>query len=80
MAVFGLDKYGFRRDARRLAAKYMDLVVSSYKTTGTIWEKYDAVRGVMSEGEEYDTPEMFGWSAGAFNCLSDYYYGKQVVL
>lgn len=80
MAVFGLDKYGFRRDAKRLAAKYMDLVVSSYKTTGTIWEKYDAVRGVMSEGEEYDTPEMFGWSAGAFNCLSDYYYGKQVVL
>lgn len=72
MAVFGLDRYGYRSDALRIAEKYLRLVVKSYRRTGTIWEKYDVVSGLKSEGEEYQTPEMLGWSAGTFICLSEY--------
>ena len=72
MAVFGLERYGYRADALRIAEKYLRLVVKSYRKTGRIWEKYDAVSGLKSEGEEYQTPEMLGWSAGTFICLSEY--------
>lgn len=72
MAVFGLDRYGYGGDARRLAGKYLALVEKSFRRTGKLWEKYDVVNGVKSEGEEYETPEMLGWSAGTFICLSEY--------
>lgn len=72
MAVFGLDRYGHKEQARRLARKYIDLVCRSFKMTGKIWEKYDAVQGFSSPGEEYQTPEMLGWSAATYSCLYDY--------
>lgn len=72
VSVEALDRYGFRRDAHRIASKYVGLVVKSYKETGTLWEKYDVSKGVTSVGSEYDTPEMLGWSAGAFIVLSEY--------
>lgn len=78
MAVFGLDRYGFKRDARRLARKYIGLVCRSFRMTGRIWEKYDAQQGFSSPGEEYETPEMLGWSAAAYSCLYDYLHpGKK---
>ena len=72
MAVFGLDRYGYGKDARRLARKYLRLVEKSWKETGKIWEKYDVERGVTSTSREYDTPEMLGWSAATYVCLSNY--------
>lgn len=72
MAVFGLDRYGYTAQARKLAKKYIDLVCRSFKMTGKIWEKYDAVQGFSSPGEEYQTPEMMGWSAATYSCLYDY--------
>lgn len=72
IAVFGLDNYGFEKDARRIAGKYLRLVEKSWKQTGTIWEKYDVNLGATSTSKEYDTPEMLGWSAATYVCLSDY--------
>lgn len=71
MAVMGLERYGYYEDSSRLAEKYLRAVAASYRETGKIWEKYDVVRGVYSEGNEYDTPEMLGWSAGTFVSLYD---------
>lgn len=72
LAVFGLDAYGFEKDARRIASKYLRLVEKSWKQTGTIWEKYDVNLGATSTSKEYDTPEMLGWSAATYVCLSEY--------
>lgn len=72
IAVFGLDRYGFKTDASRVAGKYLRLVEKSWKETGRIWEKYDVEKGATSTSKEYDTPEMLGWSAATFVCLSEY--------
>lgn len=72
MTVFGLDRYGYGKDARRIARKYLRLVEKSWKETGRIWEKYDVNLGATSTSKEYETPEMLGWSAATYVCLSNY--------
>jgi len=72
MTVFGLDVYGYSKDARRIAKKYLRLVEKSWKETGRIWEKYDVVQGATSTSKEYETPEMLGWSAATYICFSEY--------
>ena len=77
MAVKGMEDYGFYKDARRIAEKYVRIVVDSYSRTGKLWEKYDVIKGVESAGSEYETPEMLGWSAGTYVSLYDYLLKRQ---
>lgn len=72
MTVMGLLRYGFHNEAVSIAGKYVRTVASSFRKTGKIWEKYNVVTGTYSSGEEYDTPEMLGWSAGTFVVLYDF--------
>lgn len=71
IAVFGLDNYGFKKDAKRIAQKYLSDVIGSFKTTGAIWEKYNALDSTVGQSKEYETPEMIGWSAAAFICFDE---------
>ncbi len=87
MVVKGLAKYGYTPVAKRIAAKYLDLVAnnylnptpSSFKENGvvtnrkksTIYEKYKA-DGTIND-DEYNASEMFGWTAGSFLWLHAYY-------
>ena len=34
--------------------------------SGRLWEKYDGVKGGAATVNEYDVPEMLGWTAGVF--------------
>lgn len=72
MTVMGLLRYGFHNEAVSIAKKYIRTIAYSFHKTGKIWEKYNAVTGTYSSGEEYDTPEMLGWSAGTFVVLYDF--------
>ena len=72
MAVRGLDRYGYRDDACRIAGKYVDAVSRIYKATGTLWEKYDVTDISKGVDAEYETPQMLGWSAGTYIYLSEY--------
>ena len=72
MAVRGLERYGYRAEARRLAAKYVDSICRIYRRTGTLWEKYDVTEIFRNTDAEYETPKMLGWSAGVFLYLVDY--------
>jgi alpha,alpha-trehalase len=69
MTVKGLARYGFIEDARRIAQKYVKLVVHNYDTTGDLWEKYNVVIGTTQVKNEYDMPAMLGWTAGVFVSL-----------
>ena len=72
VTVSGLDRYGYRKDARRIARHYVDLLTETYDKTGTLWEKYNVDEGNLDVGDEYKMPTMLGWTAGSYVWLTEY--------
>ena len=66
MVIGALNKYGYFSDAARLAQKYVELVENVEKTTGQLWEKYNADTGSTDVAAEYKMPPMMGWTAGVY--------------
>ncbi len=69
IAVAGLDTFGFREDAARIARKFDATVDAGFATDGTIREKYDVVTGnanvQVSAG--YKTNVVgFGWTNAVY--------------
>ena len=67
MAVQGLNRYGYREEARRIAAGFVHMTAFEFARTGQLHEKYDTVRltsevaGLLRFG--YPTNETgFGWT------------------
>ena len=71
IVVRGLMNYGFRKDAFRIAKKYLDLNKAVLEKTGRLWEKYDVVKGAPGPGERYPTQTGFGWTNSVFLRLLD---------
>lgn len=78
-AVEGLARYGYARQARRIARNWVRAVARTYRATGNLWEKYNARTGDTDVSDEYEMPAMLGWTAGTFICFSDYLAGMRVV-
>ena len=72
LAVNGLDRYGYKEEAFRIARKYQMAVVNIYKATGNLWEKYNVNEGNVNVTNEYKLPAMLGWTAGTFVWVSQY--------
>jgi alpha,alpha-trehalase len=72
VAIQGLDRYGFKDDARRIAEKYVRTVIRNYEKTGDLWEKYNVLTGTTEVVDEYKMPRMVGWTAGVFVYAADY--------
>ncbi len=72
IAIDGLRRYGLQRDARRLAVQYVNAICSLYARTGKLWEKYNVTDGSDDVNNEYDMPEMLGWTAGTFIYASEF--------
>lgn len=72
VTVRGLDAYGYKEAARRIAQNYVDLLTESYELTGTLWEKYNVDEGNLNVGDEYKMPTMLGWTAGSYVWLDEY--------
>ena len=66
MVIGALLRYGYDEDAKRLARQYVDLVETVEKTTGQLWEKYNADTGSTDVAAEYKMPPMMGWTAGIY--------------
>ncbi len=66
VAIAGLDRYGYGKEARRIAEKYVHLVETVFEATGNLWEKYNVVEGNIQVANEYGLPAMMGWSAGVY--------------
>ena len=80
MAIAGLDHYGLKKDANRLARKYLDSNVGQYKETGVLWEKYNAKTGRNDAAAEYATPGHFmGWTAGTVVFCMKYLTAKDLI-
>ena len=67
IAMKGLERYDFCDDALRIALGYVSMVVSTYKVTHNLWEKYNVVEGNTNVMNEYEMPSMVGWTAGVFS-------------
>ena len=65
-AYMGLNNIGLKEDAARIAGKYVCAVDKNFKKTGILWEKYNAVTGDIGYSDEYETPEMLGWTAAVY--------------
>jgi alpha,alpha-trehalase len=77
MAVMGLNRYGYRVEAKRLAKRYISLVIAEFRRTGTLYEKYDAeacnceVEGKIVFGYPTNEPG-FGWTNACLMELLDF--------
>ena len=76
IAVEGLRRYGYNREADRISSEFLSLVLEQYRKSGTIVEKYDVVRRTMELSGEihfgYRSNEAgFGWTNAAFTGLLD---------
>ena len=72
LAIRGLDNYGYTDAAERIARKYVSMVVKTFDRTGNLWEKYNVLDGSINVSNEYEMPDMLGWSAGTFIYADEY--------
>ena len=66
-----LRRYGYKRDAQRIAEKYLALVDRVFQRSGQLWEKYDVCTGDISVSKEYQIPPMMGWTAGVYTAFQE---------
>jgi alpha,alpha-trehalase len=76
IAVEGLHRYGYHREADAISIKFLSLVAQEYRKTGTIDEKYDVVHRISDLRSEirfgYHSNEVgFGWTNAVFTLLYD---------
>lgn len=75
IAFTGLDRYGYKEDAARIALKYKELAEKVFEETGNLWEKYNVENGSIQVSNEYDMPAMMGWSAGVYLAAAEFLNG-----
>lgn len=75
IAVDGLDAYGFRDTADRIANRFLALVLTHYRATGRLWEKYNVVDDTLTlPNSRYGNVPMRGWTAATAAVLGQRRY------
>ncbi len=69
IVVMGLKRYGFKKDAKRIAEKWLDLNAKVFEETGKLWERYDVVNCGLAQSERYELQSGFGWTNAIFVAL-----------
>lgn len=72
IVIKGLENYGYKNEALRIAKKYSELVERVFEETNNLWEKYNMVKGNIEVTNEYKMPPMMGWTAGVYLFCKDY--------
>jgi alpha,alpha-trehalase len=74
IAIKGLMNYGYEKDAKRLAQKWLNLNAKVFKKTGKFWEKYDVVKCNEGKSGRYKNQTGFGWTNAIFVKLIKEFY------
>jgi alpha,alpha-trehalase len=69
IAIEGLNRYGHRSLARRIADRWIRENVDYYERTGKLVEKYDVTGDAAAGGGEYPLQDGFGWTNGVLRRL-----------
>lgn len=72
IVIGGLFRYGYCKEACRIAKKFKDTVERCYDTTGHLWEKYNIAEGNVNVQNEYEMPAMLGWTFGVYTWVTDF--------
>lgn len=70
--IVALDNYGYKKEAARIAEKYVLLTEKVFEETGNFWEKYNVAEGSINVSNEYKMPTMLGWSMGVYIYAKDF--------
>jgi alpha,alpha-trehalase len=74
IAIEGLSDYGETALAATIAERWMLKVITAYRATGKLMEKYDAENpSLVTGGGEYPTQDGFGWTNGVLRKLLPLY-------
>ena len=67
MLTVGLDKYGYKKEAERVAQRFLSLLITVFEQTGNLYEKYNVVDGNAHLPFErmHETPTLHGWTSAA---------------
>ncbi len=60
-----LKNYGLENKAENVVKCYLNLIETSFKNTGNLWEKYNGHTGEVAN-QDYNAPTMMGWTAGVY--------------
>jgi alpha,alpha-trehalase len=73
VAIQGLKNYGFTKDAKEIAKRWLALNDKVYTSTGKMMEKYN-VEDLSKEagGGEYPSQDGFGWSNGVYLAMKSF--------
>ena len=66
-AYLANNRVGNQEKAKTIIKNYLDTVSAEFEKSGKLYEKYDAVQGGKAVVNEYEVPEMLGWTAGVFS-------------
>jgi alpha,alpha-trehalase len=70
IAIEGLSDYGETALAETIAQRWMLKVITAYRATGKLMEKYNAEEpSLVTGGGEYPTQDGFGWTNGVLRKL-----------
>lgn len=70
ITIEGLLRYGYKKDAERLAHKWMDCNLEVFEQTGKLWEKYDVTKKGIGRRGRYPTQSGFAWTNSIFARLN----------
>ena len=62
----GLTRYGYKKEAKRIAMKWLDCNKNVFERTGRLWEKYDVVKQDVGRSGRYPTQHGFAWTNSIF--------------
>jgi alpha,alpha-trehalase len=62
----GLLRYGYKKEAVRIAHKWLDCNAEVFARTGKLWEKYNVVRNRIGRRGRYPTQAGFAWTNAVF--------------
>jgi alpha,alpha-trehalase len=70
IAIEGLNAYGKKALAQTIARRWIGRVVTAYRNTGKLMEKYNVVNpSLVAGGGEYPGQDGFGWTNGVVRKL-----------
>jgi alpha,alpha-trehalase len=74
IAIEGLEQYGYSKEAKRIAHKWLKTNNDWYQKHGEFQEKYNVVNTTLRPYEGlYPSQTGFGWTNGVFSYLSEKY-------
>ncbi|MFH0702567.1 MAG: trehalase family glycosidase [bacterium] len=66
ITIDGLNNYGFKKDAKRISEKWINLNTDIYQKTGKLFEKYNVVENNIDVNTSYPQQDGFGWTNGVY--------------